>query len=153
MRYRTDPSPRLRNTERRFRRPILQRLLEKALFSHGRRFSGEKLTRAVQGRHAPLACAVNIITRLNSGHRTHDGDRGVLGNRRSLPSRLHHKLATRTGGGESKAFASTCCAEDWSSHAFISRRARTRFKSRDWTRLATGSPVLIDALVCAPAGC
>jgi flavin reductase (DIM6/NTAB) family NADH-FMN oxidoreductase RutF len=24
----------------------------------------------------------------------------------------------------------------------------TRFKSRDWTRLATGSPVLIDALVC-----
>jgi flavin reductase (DIM6/NTAB) family NADH-FMN oxidoreductase RutF len=41
-------------------------------------------------------------------------------------------------------------AEEWElSTAFSGGQSgEARFKSRNWTRLATGSPVLIDALVC-----
>jgi flavin reductase len=51
---------------------------------------------------------------------------------------------------KSKAFCvNVLRAEDWELSTTFSgaQSGETRFKSRDWTRLATGSPVLIDALV------
>src|SRR5438046_10730674 len=50
----------------------------------------------------------------------------------------------------SKAFCvNVLRAEDWELSTTFSgaQSGEARFKSRDWTRLATGSPVLIDALV------
>jgi len=51
---------------------------------------------------------------------------------------------------KSKAFCvNVLRAEDWELSTSFSgaQSGESRFKSRDWTRLATGSPVLIDSLV------
>ena len=62
-----------------------------------------------------------------------------------------NKLATTHGAvAKSKAFCvNVLRAEDWELSTTFSgaQSGESRFKSRDWTRLATGSPVLIDALV------
>src|SRR2546428_6963903 len=61
-----------------------------------------------------------------------------------------NRLATTHGAvAKSKAFCvNVLRAEDWelSSTFSGSQSGDARFKSRDWTRLATGSPGLIDAL-------
>src|SRR2546427_9301553 len=61
-----------------------------------------------------------------------------------------NRLATTHGAvAKSRAFCvNVLRAEDWELSTTFSgaQSGEARFKSRDWTRLATGSPVLIDAL-------
>ena len=100
-----------------------------------------------------LACAVNIITSTNGGHRYGMTATAVCSASAEPPTVLAciNKLATTHGAvAKSKAFCvNVLRAEDWELSTSFSgaHSGETRFKSRDWTRLATGSPVLIDALV------
>jgi flavin reductase len=100
-----------------------------------------------------LAGAVNIITSLNASHRYGMTATAVCSASAEPPTVLVciNKLATTHGAvSKSKAFCvNVLRAEDWElSTAFSGAQSgESRFKSRDWTRLATGSPVLIDALV------
>ncbi len=100
-----------------------------------------------------LAGAVNIITSLQSGHRYGMTATAVCSATADPPTVLAciNKLASTHGAvAKSKVFAvNVLRAEDWAlSTAFSGAQSgEARFKSRDWTRLATGSPVLIDALV------
>jgi flavin reductase len=101
-----------------------------------------------------LAGAVNIITSMNAGHRYGMTATAVCSATADPPTVLAciNKLATTHGAvAKSKAFCvNVLRSEDWElSTAFSGAQSgEARFKSRDWTRLATGSPVLIDALVC-----
>jgi len=101
-----------------------------------------------------LAGAVNIITSANSGHRYGMTATAVCSASAEPPSVLVciNKLATTHGAiAKSGAFCvNVLRAEDWElSTAFSGGHSgEARFKSRNWTRLATGSPVLVDALVC-----
>jgi flavin reductase len=101
-----------------------------------------------------LAGAVNIITSMNAGHRYGMTATAVCSATADPPTVLAciNKLATTHGAvTKSKAFCvNVLRSEDWElSTAFSGAQSgEARFKSRDWTRLATGSPVLIDALVC-----
>ena len=100
-----------------------------------------------------LAGAVNIITSMHAGHR--DGMTAPAGCSAAAepPTVLAciHKLATTHGAvAKSKMFCvNVLRAEDWELSTGFSgaQSGEARFKSRDWTHLATGSPVLIDALV------
>jgi flavin reductase len=100
-----------------------------------------------------LAGAVNIITSMNSGHRYGMTATAVCSASAEPPTVLAcvNKLATTHGAVmKSKAFCvNVLRAEDWELSTTFSggQSGEARFKSRDWTRLATGSPVLIDALV------
>jgi flavin reductase (DIM6/NTAB) family NADH-FMN oxidoreductase RutF len=100
-----------------------------------------------------LAGAVNIITSTNAGHRYGMTATAVCSASAEPPTVLAciNKLASTHGAvAKSKAFCvNVLRAEDWElSTAFSGAQSgETRFKSREWTRLATGSPVLIDALV------
>src|SRR5215213_2221475 len=100
-----------------------------------------------------LAGAVNIITSAHSGHRYGMTATAVCSASADPPTVLAciNKLASTHGAvGKSKAFCvNVLRAEDWELSTSFSgaQSGETRFKSRDWTRLATGSPVLIDALV------
>ncbi|HKU45356.1 MAG TPA: flavin reductase family protein [Burkholderiales bacterium] len=100
-----------------------------------------------------LAGAVNIITSTHSGHRYGMTATAVCSATADPPTVLAciNKLAATHGAvAKSKAFCvNVLRAEDWElSTAFSGATSgETRFKSRDWTRLTTGSPVLIDALV------
>jgi len=100
-----------------------------------------------------LTGAVNIITSMNSGHRYGMTATAVCSASAEPPTVLAciNKLATTHGAvAKSKAFCvNVLRAEDWElSTSFSGALAgEARFKSRDWTRLTTGSPVLIDALV------
>ena len=100
-----------------------------------------------------LAGAVNIITGMHSGHRYGMTATAVCSATAEPPTVLVciNKLAT-THGAVAKAGAfcvNVLRAEDWELSTTFSGGAsgEARFKSRDWTRLATGSPVLIDSLV------
>jgi flavin reductase len=75
-----------------------------------------------------LAGAVSIITTAQAGHRYGMTATAVCSATADPPTVLIcvNKLATSFSGAQS---------------------GEGRFKSRDWTRLATGSPVLIDSLV------
>jgi flavin reductase len=101
-----------------------------------------------------LAGAVNIITSLQSGHRYGMTATAVCSATADPPTVLAciNKLASTHGAvAKSKAFCvNVLRAEDWELSTTFSgaQSGESRFKSRDWTRLATGSPVLIDALVC-----
>jgi flavin reductase len=101
-----------------------------------------------------LAGAVNIITSMNAGHRYGMTATAVCSATAEPPTVLAciNTLATTHGAvTKSKAFCvNVLRSEDWAlSTAFSGAQSgEARFKSRDWTRLATGSPVLIDALVC-----
>jgi flavin reductase (DIM6/NTAB) family NADH-FMN oxidoreductase RutF len=100
-----------------------------------------------------LAGAVNIITSTSSGHRYGMTATAVCSATADPPTVLAciNKLATTHGAvAKSKAFCvNVLRAEDWELSSTFSgaQSGETRFKSREWTRLATGSPVLIDALV------
>ena len=100
-----------------------------------------------------LAGAVNIITSMHAGHRYGLTATAVCSATAEPPTVLAciNKLATTHNAvAKSKVFCvNVLRAEDWElSTAFSGALSgEARFKSRDWTRLATGSPVLIDALV------
>ena len=100
-----------------------------------------------------LAGAVNIISSLHGGHRYGMTATAVCSATAEPPTVLVciNKLATTHGAvAKSKVFCvNVLRAEDWELSTTFSgaQSGEGRFKSRDWTRLATGSPVLIDALV------
>ena len=100
-----------------------------------------------------LAGAVNIITSSQAGHRYGMTATAVCSASAEPPTVLIcvNKLATTHNAvSKSKVFAvNVLRAEDWELSTTFSgaQTGESRFKSRDWTRLATGSPVLIDALV------
>src|SRR5512145_613259 len=100
-----------------------------------------------------LAGAVNIITSTAAGRRSGMTATAVCSASAEPPTVLVciNKLASTHGAvAKSKAFCvNVLRAEDWELSTSFSgaQSGETRFKSRDWTRLATGSPVLIDALV------
>jgi flavin reductase len=100
-----------------------------------------------------LAGAVNIITSTHSGHRYGMTATAVCSASADPPTVLVciNKLAsTHAAVAKGKVFCvNVLRAEDWElSTSFSgSQTGEGRFKSRDWTRLATGSPVLLDALV------
>src|SRR3954462_776484 len=100
-----------------------------------------------------LAGAVNIITSMHSGHRYGMTATAVCSASAEPPTVLAciNKLATTHGAVvKAKAFCvNVLRAEDWELSTTFSggQSGETRFKSRNWTRLATGAPVLIDSLV------
>src|SRR5574339_1102637 len=100
-----------------------------------------------------LAGAVNIVTSTHAGHRYGMTATAVCSATAEPPTVLAciNKLAsTHNAVAKSKAFCvNVLRAEDWELSTTFSgaQSGETRFKSREWTRLATGSPVLIDALV------
>ena len=100
-----------------------------------------------------LAGAVNIITTAHSGHRYGMTATAVCSATAEPPTVLIcvNKLAsTHAAVAKSKVFCvNVLRAEDWGLSTQFSgaQTGEGRFKSRDWARLATGSPVLIDALV------
>ena len=100
-----------------------------------------------------LAGAVNIITTLHASHRYGMTATAVCSATADPPTVLAcvNKLAaTHNALAKSKVFCVNVLRfEDWElSTSFSGGHAgEGRFKSRDWTRLATGSPVLLDALV------
>jgi flavin reductase len=89
-----------------------------------------------------LAGAVNIITSLNAGHRYGMTATAVCSASAEPPTVLAciNKLATTHGAvAKSKAFCvNVLRAEDWELSTSFSgaQSGETRFKSRDWTRLA-----------------
>jgi len=100
-----------------------------------------------------LAGAVNIITSAHGGRRYGMTATAVCSVTADPPTVLVciNKLATTHGiVAKSKVFCVNLLrADDWELSTTFSGAAsgEGRFKSRDWTRLATGAPVLIDALV------
>src|SRR5258708_17592555 len=100
-----------------------------------------------------LAGAVNIITSMHAGHRYGMTATAVCSASAEPPTVLAciNKLATTHNAvAKSKVFCvNGLRAEDWELSPTVrgGQSGENRFKSRNWTRLATGSPVLIDALV------
>src|SRR5438132_14309907 len=105
-----------------------------------------------------LAGAVNIITSMNAGHRYGMTATAVCSATADPPTVLAciNKLAsTHNAVSKSKVFCvNVLRAEDWQlSTAFSGAQSGdNRFKNGNWTRLATGAPVLIDALVSFDCG-
>ncbi|HWI39059.1 MAG TPA: flavin reductase family protein [Burkholderiales bacterium] len=100
-----------------------------------------------------LAGAVNVITSFHSGHRYGMTATAVCSATAEPPTVLVciNKLATTHGAvSKSKVFCvNVLRAENWELSTTFSggQTGDARFKNGNWTRLATGSPVLIDALV------
>ena len=100
-----------------------------------------------------LAGAVNLITSVHGGRRYGMTATAVCSVTADPPTVLVciNKLATTHGiVAKSKLFCVTVLrADDWELSTTFSGAAsgEGRFKTRDWTHLATGAPVLIDALV------
>src|SRR4029079_9754003 len=100
-----------------------------------------------------LAGAVNIITSVHGGHRYGMTATAVCSATAEPPTVLAciNKLATTHGAvSKSKVFCvNVLRAENWELSTTFSggQNGDARFKNGNWTRLATGSPVLIDALV------
>src|SRR5262245_2246990 len=100
-----------------------------------------------------LAGAVNIITSTNAGHRCGMTATAVCSATAEPPTVLVciNKLATTHGAAAKRTAVCVSVPRPEAgqlSTAFSGAQSgETRFKSRDWTRLGTGSPVLIDALV------
>ncbi len=100
-----------------------------------------------------LAAAVNIITSAHSGHRygmTATAACSVTADPPTLLVCVNKEASTHGAIVKSGVFCVNALrAEDWDlSTAFSGAQSgEGRFKSRDWTHLTTGSPVLIDALV------
>src|SRR2546428_153908 len=98
-----------------------------------------------------LAGAVNIIPSTNAGHRYGMTATAVCSARADPPTVLAciNRLATTHGAvAKSKAFCvNVLRAEDWELSTTFSgaQSGEARFKSRDWTRLATRPPGLLDA--------
>jgi len=100
-----------------------------------------------------LAGAVNIVTSAHAGHRYGMTATAVCSASAEPPTVLAciNKLASTHGAVvKSKVFCvNVLRSDDWELSTSFSgaHSGEARFHSRDWTRLATGSPVLIDALV------
>lgn len=100
-----------------------------------------------------LAGAVNIITSTHAGHRYGMTATAVCSATAEPPTVLVciNKLAvTHDAIAKAKAFCvNVLRAEDWQLSTIFSgaQTGETRFKNGNWTRLATGSPALVDALV------
>jgi flavin reductase (DIM6/NTAB) family NADH-FMN oxidoreductase RutF len=99
-----------------------------------------------------LAGAVNIVSTAHSGHRYGMTATAVCSATVDPPTVLVclNRVAT-THGAVLKAgvfCANVLRSEDWElSTAFAGAQAgEARFRAREWTRLATGAPVLTDAL-------
>jgi flavin reductase (DIM6/NTAB) family NADH-FMN oxidoreductase RutF len=100
-----------------------------------------------------LAGAVNIITSTHAGHRYGMTATAVCSASAEPPTVLAciNKLATTH---DAVAKARVFCvnvlrAEDWQLSTTFSggQTGEARFKGGNWTRLTTGAPVLVDALV------
>jgi flavin reductase (DIM6/NTAB) family NADH-FMN oxidoreductase RutF len=100
-----------------------------------------------------LAGAVNIVTTMNAGHRYGMTATAVCSASAEPPTVLAciNKLATTHDAvAKSHVFCvNVLRAEDWElSTAFSGgQTGEARFKTANWTRLTTGSPVLVEALV------
>jgi flavin reductase (DIM6/NTAB) family NADH-FMN oxidoreductase RutF len=100
-----------------------------------------------------LAHAVHIIAAAHGGHRFGMTATAVCSATAEPPTVLvclNRNSATHGGVMRSKAFCvNVLRAEDSElSNLFSgSQSGEGRFKSREWSKLATGSPVLLDALV------
>jgi flavin reductase (DIM6/NTAB) family NADH-FMN oxidoreductase RutF len=100
-----------------------------------------------------LAGAVNIITSANASHRYGMTATAVCSVSAEPPTVLvciNKHASTHDAISKSKAFcANVLRAEDWGlSTAFSGQQTgEGRFKSRQWSKLSTGSPVLVDSLV------
>jgi flavin reductase len=100
-----------------------------------------------------LAGAVNIITTMNAGHRYGMTATAVCSATAEPPTVLVciNKLATTHNAViKGKVFCvNVLRADDWQLSTIFSggQTGDSRFKHGNWTRLVTGSPVLIDALV------
>jgi flavin reductase (DIM6/NTAB) family NADH-FMN oxidoreductase RutF len=100
-----------------------------------------------------LAGAVSIVSSAQANHRYGMTMTAVCSATAEPPTVLIcvNKLASTHGAiMKSKIFcANVLRVEDWELSTTFSgaQTGEGRFKSRDWTRLATGSPVLIDSLV------
>jgi flavin reductase len=100
-----------------------------------------------------LAGAVNIITTAHAGHRYGMTATAVCSATAEPPTVLVcvNKLATTHAAiAKARAFCvNVLRVEDWELSTTFSgaQSGEARFKSGNWTKLATGSPVLIDALV------
>jgi flavin reductase (DIM6/NTAB) family NADH-FMN oxidoreductase RutF len=100
-----------------------------------------------------LAAAVNIITTVHAGHRYGLTATAVCSATAAPPTVLVciNKAANTHGAlVKSKVFCvNVLRADDWDLSTSFSgaQTGDARFKSRDWTRLSTGSPVLLEALV------
>ena len=100
-----------------------------------------------------LAGAVNLITSVHGGRRYGMTATAVCSVTADPPTVLVciNKLATTHGVvAKSRLFCvNVLRADDWELSTTFSgaQTGEGRFKSRDWTRLATGAPVLMDALV------
>jgi flavin reductase len=100
-----------------------------------------------------LAGAVNIITSAHAGHRYGMTATAVCSATAEPPTVLAciNKLASTHGAvAKSGAFCvNVLRSEGWELSTTFSgaQSGEARFKEGNWTRLATGSPVLIDALV------
>jgi flavin reductase len=100
-----------------------------------------------------LTGAVNIITSAHAGHRYGMTATAVCSATAEPPTVLVciNKLAATHGAvAKAKSFCvNVLRTEHWELSSTFSgaQSGEARFKSGHWTRLATGSPVLIDALV------
>ena len=100
-----------------------------------------------------LAGAVNIITSTHAGHRYGLTATAVCSATAEPPTVLAciNRLANTHGAvAKSKVFCvNVLRAEDWDLSTTFSgaQSGEARFKSGKWSHLATGSPVLLDALV------
>lgn len=100
-----------------------------------------------------LAGAVSIITSAHAGHRYGMTATAVCSASAEPPTVLVCvNKATSTHGAIAKGgvfCVNALRAEDLDLSTLFSgtQSGEARFRSRDWTRLATGSPVLIDSLV------
>ena len=100
-----------------------------------------------------LAHAVNVITAAHAGHRYGLTATAVCSATAEPPTVLacvNHRSATHVAVAKSRAFCvNVLRAEDSDLSNLFSgtQSGERRFDAREWTRLATGSPVLLDALV------
>ena len=100
-----------------------------------------------------LAGAVNIITSTNASHRYGMTATAVCSATANPPTVLvciNKLAATHDAIAKGKVFCvNVLRAEDTEISTTFSgaQTGEGRFKTRQWTRLATGSPVLLDALV------
>jgi len=101
-----------------------------------------------------LAGAVNIITCAHASHRYGMTATAVCSATADPPTVLvciNKLAATNAAIHKSKVFCvNVLRAEDWELSTSFSGGASTgegRFKTRNWSKLATGSPVLVDSLV------
>jgi flavin reductase (DIM6/NTAB) family NADH-FMN oxidoreductase RutF len=100
-----------------------------------------------------LAGAVNLITSAHGGRRFGMTATAVCSATADPPTVLvciNKAAVTHAAVAKSRAFCvNVLRSEDWELSVSFSggHSGETRFRSREWTRLSTGAPVLIDALV------